>query len=87
MSFHVFKLHMHTIKKLIIGILYRIQTSHVKTIIYLQIETDDPNELTEEYIYDELHPKKNIATMKFAKPKGPQRKGQRKLLRNTDETE
>ncbi|KAL4225804.1 Twinfilin-1 [Mactra antiquata] len=51
-----------------------------------KVEIDDANELTEEYLYDEIHPKKNIATMKFEKPKGPARKGPRKLLKNTDQS-
>ncbi|KAH3827887.1 hypothetical protein DPMN_129831 [Dreissena polymorpha] len=49
-----------------------------------KLEIDDPNELTEEFLYDELHPKKNIATMKFDKPQGPQKRGPRKLLKNTE---
>jgi twinfilin-like protein len=52
--------------------------------LFVQLEIDDASELTEEFLYDELHPKKNIATMKFEKPKGPARKGPRKLIKTTD---
>ncbi|XP_045165992.2 twinfilin-1-like isoform X2 [Mercenaria mercenaria] len=57
----------------------------LKLNIEKRFEIDDPSELTEEFLYDELHPKKNIATMKFEKPKGPARKGPRKLIKNTDQ--
>jgi hypothetical protein len=37
-----------------------------------QIEVDTPSsELTEESLYDQVHPKKTIYRPKFAKPKGP----------------
>ncbi|WAR25043.1 TWF1-like protein [Mya arenaria] len=49
-----------------------------------KLEIDDAEELTEEFLYDELHPKKNIATMKFEKPKGPQKRGPRKLLKTAE---
>lgn len=51
-----------------------------------KLEIDDPSELTEEFLYDEIHPKKNIAAMKFEKPKGPARKGPRKLVKNVDKS-
>jgi len=57
----------------------------IKSLFVFQLEIDEPSELTEEFLYDELHPKKNIATMKFEKPKGPAKsRGPRKLLKNTD---
>lgn len=56
----------------------------LKLEIEKKLEIDDASELTEEFLYDELHPKKNIATMKFEKPKGPARKGPRKLIKTTD---
>ncbi|VDI00029.1 twinfilin [Mytilus galloprovincialis] len=43
------------------------------------IEIDDPKELTETYIYDEVHPKKNVARQAFAKPKGPAGRGPRRM--------
>lgn len=58
---------------------------HIKQLNFLfQLEIDEPSELTEEYLYDEIHPKKNIATMKFAKPQGPQKRGPKKLLKSTE---
>lgn len=48
---------------------------------YLQIEIDDPNELTEEFIYDEVHPKKNVAKQQFARPKGPAGRGPKRLIK------
>lgn len=56
----------------------------LKLNIEKRLEIDDPSELTEDSLYDELHPKKNIATMKFEKPKGPQRKGPKKLVKNIE---
>lgn len=49
-----------------------------------KIEVDDPKEITEEFIYDEIHPKKNIATQKFAKPKGPGGRGPRRMMKTTN---
>lgn len=49
-----------------------------------QIEIDDPSELTEEFIYDEIHPKKNIARQAFAKPKGPSGRGPKRMMRPTE---
>ncbi len=49
----------------------------------LQIEVDSPGDLTEEYIYEEIHPKKNVATQKFARPKGPGGRGPRRMVRGT----
>lgn len=46
-----------------------------------KIEVDDPSEITEEFIYEEIHPKKNIATQKFAKPKGPANRGPRRVVK------
>jgi len=52
--------------------------------IFFQLEIDDPNELTEDYIYDEVHPKKNVARTAFAKPKGPAGRGPRRMPRPQD---
>ncbi|XP_005092256.1 twinfilin-2-A [Aplysia californica] len=46
-----------------------------------KIEVDDPSELTEEFIYDEIHPKKNVARQAFAKPKGPAGRGPKRMTR------
>ncbi|KAK3101737.1 hypothetical protein FSP39_005974 [Pinctada imbricata] len=50
-----------------------------------KLEIDDPKELSEENIYDELHPKKNVATQKFAKPKGPAGRGPRRMNKTKNE--
>ena len=47
--------------------------------VYLQMEVDDPSNLTEQYIYDEVHPVKNAARQMFAKPKGPAGRGPRRV--------
>ena len=41
---------------------------------------DDPDEVTEEFIYNEIHPKVDIVTKKFAKPKPPSSRGPKRLL-------
>jgi twinfilin-like protein len=45
------------------------------------MEVDDPKELSEENVYDEIHPKKNVATKKFDKPKGPAGRGPRRMAK------
>ena len=47
-------------------------------------ETSEPEEITEEYILDELHPKKLSDSLKFSKPKGPTSRGPRRVTRPTD---
>ncbi|XP_002738571.1 twinfilin-1-like [Saccoglossus kowalevskii] len=51
------------------------------TEIVKKIEVDDPNDLTEEFIYEEVHPKKTIVKPKFAKPKGPGGRGPRRMAK------
>ncbi|XP_061175889.1 twinfilin-1-like [Saccostrea echinata] len=46
-----------------------------------KLEVDDPKELSEENVYDEIHPKKNVATKKFDKPKGPAGRGPRRMAK------
>ncbi|XP_076448185.1 twinfilin-2-A-like isoform X2 [Babylonia areolata] len=48
-----------------------------------KLEIDDPSELTEEYIYDEVHPKVNVARQAFAKPKGPAGRGPKRMTKPT----
>ncbi|GFR72708.1 twinfilin-2 [Elysia marginata] len=50
-------------------------------VIEKKIEVDDPTELTEEFVYDEIHPKKNVARQAFAKPKGPAGRGPKRMTR------
>ncbi|XP_006821227.1 twinfilin-1-like [Saccoglossus kowalevskii] len=51
------------------------------TKIVKKIEVDDPSDLTEEFIYEELHPKVMIVKPKFAKPKGPGGRGPRRITK------
>jgi twinfilin-like protein len=44
-----------------------------------KIETDDPKEITSDFLYDSIHPKKNIAKTQFAKPKGPAGRGPKRM--------
>lgn len=43
------------------------------------MEIEKGDELSEEFIMDELHPKKNLYQPKFDKPKGPPGRGARRL--------
>jgi len=47
-----------------------------------KIEIDDAQELTEEFLLDQIHPKQNIFKQKFAKPKGPTNRGARRLVKS-----
>ena len=40
-------------------------------IVVFQIETSDPHELNEEFLHDQLHPRKDLIRQKFAKPPKP----------------
>ncbi|XP_013408784.1 twinfilin-1 isoform X2 [Lingula anatina] len=46
-----------------------------------KLEIDSGEELSEAYLYDELHPKKNIAKQAFAKPKGPAGRGPKRMTK------
>ena len=50
-------------------------------ILHFQLEVDDPKELSEENVYDEIQPKENVATKKFDKPKGPAGRGPRRMAK------
>ncbi|KAF4516797.1 hypothetical protein B566_EDAN004636 [Ephemera danica] len=45
------------------------------------LEIDSGDELTEAFLQDELHPKKNLHRPQFAKPKGPPNRGAKRLTR------
>ena len=49
--------------------------------IFLQLEIDSGSELTEEFLQDEIHPKKNLHRPKFEKPKGPPGRGAKRLTK------
>jgi len=50
-------------------------------LIILQLEIETGSELTEEFLQDELHPKKNLHRPAFAKPKGPPNRGAKRLTK------
>lgn len=47
-----------------------------------KIEIDDGAELTEEFVYDEVHPKKTIVKKQFDRPKGPAGRGPRRVTKD-----
>lgn len=49
-----------------------------------KVEIDDPSELNEAFLIDQLHPKQNICKQKFAKPKGPANRGARRLIKTAN---
>lgn len=52
-----------------------------------KIEVDSGAELTEEFLQDEVHPKKILHRPAFAKPKGPANRGPKRLTRSTQAAE
>ncbi|KAG8439747.1 hypothetical protein GDO86_005790 [Hymenochirus boettgeri] len=53
-----------------------------------KIEIDNGDELTPEFLYDEVHPKRHAFKQNFAKPKGPAgKRGIRRLIRGPAEAE
>ena len=52
-----------------------------------QIEVDNPSEVTEQFLYEEVHPKVTIVKQQFAKPKGPAGRGPKRLTRPTQAAE
>ena len=55
--------------------------------IYVQLEIDDGDELTEEFLYDEVHPKQHAHKQAFAKPRGPAgKRGHKRLIKGTGGT-
>lgn len=54
----------------------------------LQIEIDNGDELTADFLYEEVHPKQHAHKQSFAKPKGPAgKRGIRRLIRGPAESE
>ncbi|KAK7102433.1 twinfilin-1-like [Littorina saxatilis] len=54
---------------------------HLEIPLAKKLEIDDPKELTAEFIYDEVHPKVNVAKQAFAKPKGPAGRGPKRMTK------
>ncbi|XP_037949752.1 twinfilin [Teleopsis dalmanni] len=51
-----------------------------------RLEIDSGTELTEDFLQDELHPKKILHRPAFAKPKGPPNRGAKRLTRPQEES-
>ncbi|KAA8593339.1 hypothetical protein FQN60_009455 [Etheostoma spectabile] len=52
-----------------------------------KLEIDNGDELTEEFLYDEVHPKQHAHKQAFAKPRGPAgKRGHKRLIKGTGET-
>ncbi|XP_033744679.1 twinfilin-1-like isoform X2 [Pecten maximus] len=49
-----------------------------------KLEVDDPKELAEKNLYEEVHPMKNIVKSAFARPKGPSSRGPKRMTRNKE---
>lgn len=47
----------------------------------LQLEISAEEQLTEDYLIDEIHPKKVVDKPKFEKPKGPPSRGAKRLTK------
>ncbi|ENN81951.1 twinfilin [Dendroctonus ponderosae] len=50
--------------------------------IIKKIEIDAGSELTEQFLYEELHPTNSLHRPKFAKPKGPPGRGPKRMTKN-----
>ncbi|XP_060108621.1 twinfilin-1 [Heteronotia binoei] len=61
---------------------------HLCMQIIRKIEIDDGDELTADFLYEEVHPKQHAHKQSFAKPKGPSgKRGIRRLIRGPAESE
>ncbi|XP_064604413.1 twinfilin-1-like [Liolophura sinensis] len=58
-----------------------VMEDQLKMDIEKKLEIDKGSELTEEYVYSEVHPKQNIVKQAFAKPKGPGGRGPRRITK------
>lgn len=52
--------------------------------IVKKIEIEDTGEITEEFLLDQLHPKKSLHRPRFDKPKGPPGRGARRMVQRKD---
>lgn len=53
-----------------------------------QLEIDNGDELTADFLYDEVHPKQHAHKQAFAKPRGPPgRRGERRITRGRGDGE
>lgn len=49
-----------------------------------KLEVDNANEITNEFLYEEIHPQKNIVKKQFEKPRGPAGRGPKRITRVAD---
>ncbi|XP_039295757.1 twinfilin isoform X2 [Nilaparvata lugens] len=61
-------------------------TSSIGLQIEKRLEIDNGSELTEDYLQDELHPKKCLHRPKFDKPKGPPNRGARRITKDSEKS-
>lgn len=62
------------------------KSAHVSAVICAQLEIDDGDELTDEFLYDEVHPKQREHKQAFAKPRGPAgKRGHKRLIKGPAE--
>ncbi|XP_063361255.1 twinfilin [Cydia amplana] len=54
----------------------------IGVVVEKRIEIDDGKELTEEFLYEEIHPKRNLHRPAFAKPKGPPNRGAKRITKS-----
>lgn len=70
------------------GPLLDVATDNIGLVIEKKIETSDPKELNEEFLHDQLHPRKDLIRQKFAKPPKPSgSRGPRRMHKETSSTE
>lgn len=54
--------------------------------VCVQLEIDSGDELTEQYLYEEIHPKQHVHKEAFAKPRGPAgKRGNKRLIKGVGE--
>ncbi|XP_044742678.1 twinfilin [Chrysoperla carnea] len=63
---------------------FLVQIENMGLEIEKKLEIESGSELTEDYLQDEIHPKKNLHRPKFAKPKGPPNRGAKRLTKTTN---
>lgn len=55
-------------------------------VVVAQLEIDDGDELTDEFLHDEVHPKQQEHKQAFAKPRGPAgKRGHKRLIKGPAE--
>lgn len=83
-----FKTHATSRRLKNVPVIFYVQcVSHALHAYFAQLEIDDGDELTEEFLYDEVHPKQHAHKQAFAKPRGPAgKRGHKRLIKGPGET-